>query len=870
MPWKFETDIFESEPPIFRGDEAPPPAKLDHKELSCVNCPLNLTSHSGKLPFIGDGAKGVLILASKPYRDEDMSGELGHGKEFNFLSDTLDSMGINLKKDCYYMTAVSCYPARKREATLHEVSCCRSRVMSVINKLKPNSIIMLGQEAFNSIIYPKLTGRLTGTGWEKFCGDKIPDQDMLTWLIPTWDVSTLLETKDYDDGGTSKPLYERDVAWYRLWKQHLYSAFNTNQIVKNNYANDCFTTTDVEQAKDWLIDALHWPVVSFDYETTGIKPYRKGHEIICASISNGLFSFAFPFFHDEQFRFLWKKLMESNIGKISHNAQFEWTWTRQLCGYWPKNLLWDTMLGQHSFHNKKPTGLKYVTYVQTGDIGYDDGIDFYIKSLPEEKEKYGTNAFNRMKQAPIKETLLYCALDSLYTYKIYEKQKGALTPFQIEGLNFFHESAVTLAKASFEGFKVDEEAFNKAKTDSITYLAQLKADVLAQPEIKQWDGTEEINIDSPEHMRHLFFDILKYKKTSATSTGLASVDKIFLEKSNTSFSRKLKAYRETGKVINTYISDYERETIDGYVHPNFSLNTVDTFRSSCREPNVQNIPKRNKAVKKLLRSFIVAPKDAYIVEYDYKTLELGINGCHSKDRSMAKYVTDPDADYHRDSAMNCYILTREEVTPEYRTAIKGLWGFSCLYGNYYKNMARDLWEYAEEHPELLQHLKEHGIKTYEAYELQTKEAERVFWEERFPEHDTWRKEQWKYYQKHGIIRSHTGFIMQGPMKRNNTFNAGPQGDGYHVLQWTMNKVTEFCEKKKLRSRPIGEIHDAMVSIVYPEEQDIFDYAVWLYGTVKVREHWPWISLPLTLEKERSELGGTWAEMKNCGALKGDA
>ena len=33
-----------------------------------------------------------------------------------------------------------------------------------------------------------------------------------------------------------------------------------------------------------------------------------------------------------------------------------------------------------------------------------------------------------------------------------------------------------------------------------------------------------------------------------------------------------------------------------------------------------------------------------------------------------------------------------------------------------------------------------------------------------------------------------------------------------------------------------------------------------WATVKVREHWPWITMPLKMEAEISEVDGSWADM----------
>ena len=39
-----------------------------------------------------------------------------------------------------------------------------------------------------------------------------------------------------------------------------------------------------------------------------------------------------------------------------------------------------------------------------------------------------------------------------------------------------------------------------------------------------------------------------------------------------------------------------------------------------------------------------------------------------------------------------------------------------------------------------------------------------------------------------------------------------------------------------------------------------DRLVWYWGTQRIVEHWPEIIVPLSIEKTRSAVDGTWAEM----------
>ena len=72
----------------------------------------------------------------------------------------------------------------------------------------------------------------------------------------------------------------------------------------------------------------------------------------------------------------------------------------------------------------------------------------------------------------------------------------------------------------------------------------------------------------------------------------------------------------------------------------------------------------------------------------------------------------------------------------------------------------------------------------------------------------------------------------------------------------------------LESTLIGEIHDSVVGHIKLEEEHLIDYWMHYFASVKMKEDWSWISIPLIMEKERGEEGGTWAKMSDCGALTG--
>ena len=128
------------------------------------------------------------------------------------------------------------------------------------------------------------------------------------------------------------------------------------------------------------------------------------------------------------------------------------------------------------------------------------------------------------------------------------------------------------------------------------------------------------------------------------------------------------------------------------------------------------------------------------------------------------------------------MLEESEVSKRVRSGIKSAFVFSEWYGSYYKQTAFDCYELAKAEG-LIDHLKSKGIDTYAKFEDRVRIAEEILWGKRFKRHDGWRRECWANYQKNGYLDTLTGFRLNAPMRRNNTFNAPVQGDSYHILHF---------------------------------------------------------------------------------------
>ena len=834
-------------------------------ENDCSTCAYR--TDMAPLKYKGSGHKKILVIGSAPTLMDMISGSYGASKEYQFFSSAFIEAGRSLQSDCWYTTVFGC-PSKKL-ASQKEYDACSARLAYIIRKLQPKAIILLGKTPYYGVLKKRIAvGRMTNTTYLDLVGDTIPLEDMNAWVCPVWGLSDLMYKKTYEEGTQSKSLWDKDSASHVLLSQYINNAYLQATRPVPVFKPVIRTTVNKEQAIAICDKAKSWEICAFDYETDCKKPYNKG-KIYYASISDGKVGYSFPFFEDKQFRGAWERLMLSDVPKIAHNNAFEAVWTKVVCGYWPNNWCWDTMLGMHCIHNKKPTNLKYCVFRDFGIIGYDTGADEYIMSSTADNKKYGSYALNRIDEADPDEIMKYNAQDSLYTAWLYPIQRKQLSSFRMKGMRLLVETQTTFAKMSYNGIKVNEGNFAAVQKDLLDKTNTIMEELMADPIVAKWDGDKPINLGSSKQLSHLLFDIMGKKPLAYTKTKAPSTDKETLKKMGMPFLDKLLTYREWKKMANTYVDGWKRETINGYIHANLMLNTVDTFRSSATTPNIQNTYKRDKAKKKVVRSLVCPRRGHRLAEYDYKSLEVMINGDHSKDPSLIRYCTDPSTDMHRDGAADVLMMAHDEVKGEWRGCLKGLYTFAEFYGSFYKQVAKGVWEWLQGVPELLTHLSTKGISNYTQFEAHMEKCEKTLWGVRFRVHDAWRKAQYNEYQRCGYLESYTGFRLNGLMSRNNSFNGAVQGDGFHCLAWYINKLQKKFEELQLNSLIINEIHDSVVIDIDPAEEDIVDYWVWQYGVKAVMEHYSWLKIPLQIEKERSEIDGTWADMTNCGYITGE-
>ncbi len=369
-------------------------------DASCDKCKLYLGCHSPKMKATGKGRKKILVVAEAPGKTEDEQGVQLIGEAGQVLRRALDKYGIDLDKDCWKTNAVVCRPPKNRTPSKKEIKCCNPNLMKVIASKKPNLIILLGGVALDSFLLDKFTG--ASGGINKWRGFVIPDQKHKVWVTSTFHPSYILRSRGVKSIET---LFEKDL-------KNAVKYANKKVPIEPEYK--------IRTIPDKTIPPLTEEVklLAFDYETTGLKPYAKGHEIVCCAISYKE-NYAEVFEMTNKMKKLWVRILKNkNIKKTAHNLKFEHQWGREILGVTTRGWKWDSMIAAHVLDNRKGiTGLKFQAYINFGQSNYSSHIEKYLKS------ESGIG-FNKIHEAPVEDLHKYCGMDALLQYKLAVKQRG--------------------------------------------------------------------------------------------------------------------------------------------------------------------------------------------------------------------------------------------------------------------------------------------------------------------------------------------------------------------------------------------------------------------------------------------------------------
>ena len=241
-----------------------------------------------------------------------------------------------------------------------------------------------------------------------------------------------------------------------------------------------------------------------------------------------------------------------------------------------------------------------------------------------------------------------------------------------------------LVRMEARGILVDVDRLGRMSKEMETSLDGLRE------EIHSLAGAP-FNVDSPKQLREVLFDRLGLRPGRKTAKAKeASTDAQTLEglESEHPIAGKLLEYRELSKLKGTYVDALPRlvhpET--GRVHTTFHPTGAATGRLSSSDPNLQNIPARSAAGRRIREAFVPAPGHVFLAS-DYSQIELRVLAHLCQDEELIEAFRAGE-DIHRHTASRIFDVALGEVTTQMRRRAKAV-NFGVLYGMSETRLARE-------------------------------------------------------------------------------------------------------------------------------------------------------------------------------------
>ncbi len=278
---------------------------------------------------------------------------------------------------------------------------------------------------------------------------------------------------------------------------------------------------------------------------------------------------------------------------------------------------------------------------------------------------------------PLEKAAPYAAEDADFTLKLYNKQQNTNELFALE-----MSILPVLTRMELTGIHLDTatlHAYNKELTEGIEQAEQA---------IYKEVG-HEFNIASPKQLQTVLFEERGLKAGKKTKTGYSTDTSVLEELAALDpVPRMILDYREMAKLKSTYVETLPKLTDNqGRIHTDFVQTGTATGRLSCREPNLQNIPVRNEAGRRI-RSAFTAPDGKVLISADYAQIELVVLAHLSNDINMCKAFNE-GTDVHKATAALIYGVAPDAVTPDMRRTAKTI-NFGVIYGMSAFRLANDL------------------------------------------------------------------------------------------------------------------------------------------------------------------------------------
>ncbi|MFT4551798.1 MAG: DNA polymerase-1 [Chlamydiales bacterium] len=418
--------------------------------------------------------------------------------------------------------------------------------------------------------------------------------------------------------------------------------------------------------------------ISFDTETTHVHPLKAKLVGIgfCIQEKQAWYVPANGKLGLEAVLQAFKPLFENpSIGFYAHNAKYDMH-VLDKHGIKIKNLCFDTilasyLLNSHSHrHSLDHLSMQYFGKAKTP-----------IKSLISSgKNEIGMN------EVPINDVKDYCCEDVDYTLRLKLLLKKELEERKLTHLLLDMELPLLRILKNMEkkGIYICVKLLQDMSKEFTKEIAILEDD------IHELAG-EPFNVNSPKQLSQILFEKLGIPPSKKKNTGHSTNAEV-LEglKRDYPIAGKVLEYRSLEKLRSTYIDSLPHDVNDktSRIHCSFNQYVAATGRLSCQDPNLQNIPIRTKAGRRIREAFRPQREGWSFLSADYSQIELRLLAHLSGDPDLISAFKNGE-DIHSFTASQVFGIPLDQVDKSMRSQAKAV-NFGIIYGQQAFGLSREL------------------------------------------------------------------------------------------------------------------------------------------------------------------------------------
>jgi DNA polymerase I-like protein with 3'-5' exonuclease and polymerase domains len=399
--------------------------------------------------------------------------------------------------------------------------------------------------------------------------------------------------------------------------------------------------------------------IAIDLETKdpGLKERGSGSvigdgDVVGIAVATSHYKGYFPIAHegggnmDRQRVMLWlKDVLESQSTKIFHNAIYDVCWLRRLGLKINGDIVCTMIAAAVTDENRFRYDLNSLAWHY---LGYGKNES----ALSEAAQSWGIDPKAEMYKLPAMHVGGYAERDAEITLGLWQEMKKEILHQDLEDIfDLETELFPCLVDMRFKGVRVDTERAHQMKSNLIKQeqdlLKKIEGETNIYPQI--WAARSIAQV----------FENLKIPFERTEKTDAPSFTKNFLQEHEHPVVRMIAQAREVNKAHTTFIDSILRYEHKGRIHAeinqlrNAGGGTV-TGRFSYQNPNLQQIPARNKDLGPMIRSLFIPEEGHRWGVFDYSQQEprlvvhyASLYKLPSVYDVIDAYQNDPNADFHQ-------------------------------------------------------------------------------------------------------------------------------------------------------------------------------------------------------------------------------